>query len=557
MLRRSLLLPAAVAVLAQAQVQGQQPNVLLIVADDLGNDRVGAYAEHPDPGHTPNIDALAAQGLLFRNAWACPLCSPTRATILTGRYGFRTGVGANILANGDAPELDLEETTLPEVLSGYTSVALGKWHLGRDLLHPNDSGFAHFAGTLHNLDRIGDDPPSYFQWTKVVDGVESVSTTYATTDTADDAIAAFQSLPQPWFVYCCFHAPHDPFHAPPPELHNYDLQGDPEDDVPLFVRAAIEAMDTEIGRMLSFLPSDTVVIFVGDNGTEDKAVDPPTVSGRNKGTPYEGGVNVPLIVKGPGVVPGECAALVDATDLFATLVELAGASHPTEDSISLVPYFADPARPSLREWVYAETFGPHPFRRAYRGERYKLIRQRSPGNESEELYDLLADPLETTDLLVAGMDEEAQAAYEQMGCAMPPFLEPLEDCPQAPNSTGQPGRLTARGSTVLAFDALCLEAQDLPPNRPVRLLAGQGSLPILQIGSPGVFCLGGRALAGYPLHSTGQYGGLQQKVDVDALPFDPPRAILVGQTWRFQVWFREAPGLGQAGFTNVAELTFE
>jgi len=409
-------------------------NVLLIVADDLGVDRVGAYAEHPDPGRTPNIDRLARSGVLFRNAWADPVCSSTRAMILTGRYGFRTGIGTSIRPEGSGHALPIEEHTLPEVLrsgtgEAYRTIAVGKWHLGSGAvagpLHPLKSGFHAHVGSLGNLF----DPDDYFAWQRSVNGVVEAHEVYATSDAANEALRAIRGLPEPWLVYLAFNAPHRPLHAPPDDLHTFELSGDPEDTPALHAKAMVEAMDTEIGRVLAGFPEGvlarTTILFVGDNGTLGEASEPPSDPERGKDTLYEGGVNVPLIACGAGVPArgAECAALLDATDLFATVAELAGvdwrAEVPAEvevDSVSLVPYLSDPARASRRAWVYAEKFrpnGPGPWaehRQAIRGPRYKLIRSR-PEDQSE-LYDLQRDPRERHDLLQGELTDEQRRAYE-------------------------------------------------------------------------------------------------------------------------------------------------
>ncbi|HTE05817.1 MAG TPA: sulfatase-like hydrolase/transferase, partial [Planctomycetota bacterium] len=132
---------ACLSLLICTAAAGQQHNVLLLVADDLGVDRVGAYAAVPDPGHTPRIDALAAQGVLFRNAYANPVCSPTRITLLTGKYGFRTGMGLAMNYALDTFEVSPSEVCLPEALApSYRSFVFGKWHMSTKkvsgLLHP-------------------------------------------------------------------------------------------------------------------------------------------------------------------------------------------------------------------------------------------------------------------------------------------------------------------------------------------------------------------------------------------------------------------------------------
>jgi len=392
----------------------ERPNLVLIVADDLGVDLVGAYGEASAPPCTPNVDALAQAGLLFRNAWANPTCSPTRATLLTGRYGFRTGVGNPMGAN-----LALSERTLPELLDGYDSAAVGKWHLGgNDPFHPQSSGFARYSGSL------GGALADYFDWLKTENGVQWQTTTYATTDAADEAIDALQSMQEPWFLYLAFNAPHEPFHAPPTSLCSCCANLGPNPSTVALGKAMVEAMDVEIGRVLSVVDAidpDAYVVFVGDNGSPRQLTQLPFRRNHAKGTLYEGGVNVPLIVRGPGVAAGECAALVSCTDLFATLAELAGAESSAEDSVSMVPYFQG-GIPSLRDTVYAESFSPNggpPYQshvRAVREARYKLIRA---SGAADELYDLVADPFEQVDLfpgLVPGTG--AWDAYQDLAAEL-------------------------------------------------------------------------------------------------------------------------------------------
>ncbi|QDV09172.1 Arylsulfatase precursor [Planctomycetes bacterium Poly30] len=405
-------------------VRAPRPNVLVLIADDFGVDLMGAYGEGSSPACTANVDQLAAGGLLFRNAWANPTCSPTRASLLTGRHGFRTGVGGP-LASTDAG-LSLAETTLPEVLVGYSSAALGKWHLSGNQgdLHPNDSGFGSFAGGLRGA------IPDYLLWRKTVDGQSAQTTTYATTDTADEAIAAITSLPEPWLTYVSFNAPHTPLHAPPvascpalpcPGSLCGNLPSNPTSAE--YVKAMSEAMDQEIGRILAVLDvvdPDAYVIFVGDNGTARQGTEAPFDPQHAKGTMYEGGVNVPLVIRGPGVRPGECGSLVSVVDLFATIAEIARVRISTEDSVSLVPYFRDPGL-SLRETVYSESFEPNggtlPFashERAVRDERYKLIRRTG---HSDEFFDLEADPFEAANLLPS-LTAAQQAAYDQLAARL-------------------------------------------------------------------------------------------------------------------------------------------
>jgi arylsulfatase A-like enzyme len=192
-----------------------QNNVLMVIADDVGVDKIGAYAEGAQIPPTPNIDALAAGGVLFRNCSANPTSSTTRATILTGRYSFRTGVG--YLVDGvilpDVPPLQLSEYILPEVLDLaqpglYKHAAIGKWHLGNASVGgpqaPNMAGFQYHAGLLANME--GSD--NYYSWQKTVQGVTSYTTKYITTDEVDEAINFIAGATGPWYCQVWFFASH-------------------------------------------------------------------------------------------------------------------------------------------------------------------------------------------------------------------------------------------------------------------------------------------------------------------------------------------------------------
>ncbi len=418
---------------------GRPENVLILVADDLGVDAVGAYGEGSAPPPTPNLDALAARGVLFRNAWANPVCSATRAAILTGRYSFRTGIGS--ARNPGSETLSAAETTLPEALdaarSGYSHAAIGKWHLGDGPGAPKAAGFGHSVEGPALLVR------DFYEWPRFVDGRRNVARRYLTSQLVDDALAWIGRQEDPWLCYLAFYAPHGPWMAPPAELHTQDLSG--VGDVkhsPAYYKAMVEAMDSEIGRLLDGLGSErerTNVLFIGDNGSAWVVTEPPFVKQHGKGTPYEGGVNVPLIVAGPAVTaPGrEVSSLVAAVDLFATALDLAGVDAASAvgagvalDSVSFAPLLRDPDHPPVRSMVFAERFENSGWRSmdstgfaTVRDGRYKLIRYYVFSRD--ELYDLEADPFEQNDLLfgtgpmggtgdTTGLDDEALAAYRAL-----------------------------------------------------------------------------------------------------------------------------------------------
>ncbi len=411
-----------------------QDNTLVLLSDDLGVDIVTCYLEGPAVAPTPNIDSLAREGVLFRNAWANPVCSPTRAHLQTGRHGFRTGVGMNVTKNGWA--LQLSETTLPEALGLYAprpvaDAYFGKWHLGNSSVGgtaaPNAAGWSHFAGTENNLNK----PQTYFDWTHVENGLSTRTTEYATSRTVDDFLRWRETAPEPWVAVVAFHAPHDPFHAPPSHLHSFNLPNiDPRTRPRLFYRAMVEALDTEIGRLLAGMGTqraNTNVIFMADNGTPGSASVSPFIPSHAKLSPYEGGVNVPLIISGPIVKKRgrEVDSLVHSTDIFSTVLDLAGVDqdvlHSNEaiDGLSLVPYLKDPKQASIRSRVFSELFVPNGTwhskeTRVLRNKRYKLIRSGLQEPFAFELYDLSLDPFETNNLVGPGMSNPVQVVFRRL-----------------------------------------------------------------------------------------------------------------------------------------------
>lgn len=408
-----------------AQTPGTQPNILLIQMDDMGIDRMPSYGLGQNLTPTPTLDQIAANGVQFTNAWAHPMCSPARASMLTGRHAFRTGVGYVM----PGPDLLLAETTIPEFLdqknSGYTHAAIGKWHVSRISRGPEiprDHGFSHFAGYLGLVD--------YYNWPRVENGAQSTSNQYAMTAHVDDALAWIGQQTDPWFCYLSVTSVHIPFHAPPANLHTQNLAGlDPTVDPDPFFQAMIEAMDNELGRLFATIDpavlANTVVILTSDNGTEGPRIASPIPRFGGKGTPRETGVRVPLIISGPGVInPGRAVSTpVEMVDLFATVADIAGESIGAgiaEDSESLWPFATNPAHVAADPVAYSELFTDDPSRapantRLARDEQYKLIRIRfATGGLGESFYDLQADPWESTDLLSGTLTPTERAAYESL-----------------------------------------------------------------------------------------------------------------------------------------------
>lgn len=412
---------------AHAQTPG---NVVLIIADDLGTDQVGLYGLNADPAPTPNIDQLAQGGQIYREAWANPTCSPTRASIYTGRHAFRHGVGAPITDDQDA-ELAVGETTLPELLSsaGYDNALIGKWHLGdagteaAPCAAPTDNGFATFRGALDAA--LSD----HYDWDKCVGTRESHSTTWSATDNVDDALAFLQGpRTGPFLLTVAFNLTHTPWQIPPAGAYSdagrCPINGRTTMTNRDCYRTMIESLDVEIGRLMTGIDlTNTTVIFVGDNGTPGQGTATDTYPGNKaKGTVYQGGVKVPMIIKSPAISDaGWVEAPIEALDIFATVAELAGVTSTTSvDSNSLVPFFSQRTHAPLQPTIYSEGFDGADDcsagdAAAIRGARYKLIRDAC---QTDELYDLENDPYEATDLLQGTLTVREQAAYTMLSQAM-------------------------------------------------------------------------------------------------------------------------------------------
>lgn len=324
------------------------PSILLLIVDDWGIDASPLDNPAGLVPKMPNLTSLAANGLRFTQAYAQPICSPTRASILTGRQPFRHLVG-NPTTDAALPASEL---TLPEIFNQegapHAKGSFGKWHLGGGNSGPSTiGGWDKFAGIIQG------GVPDYALWNKSEDGATTANvTTYTTSDQVNEAVEyiGLQNN-DPWFVWMAFNAPHTPFHEPPAGLAppgGYSTQGASESLESWQYRRALEALDTEIGRLLQSVDlSRTDIIIIGDNGTPAQVVQAPFGNGHAKGDLYQGGVHVPLVVRGPSVTVAPNSTtdkLVHCVDLFSTILELAGieesAAVPagtTIDSTSIVP----------------------------------------------------------------------------------------------------------------------------------------------------------------------------------------------------------------------------
>tara|TARA_B100001057_G_scaffold492937_1_gene586356 strand:+ start:4383 stop:5726 length:1344 start_codon:yes stop_codon:yes gene_type:complete len=396
------------------------PNILLVITDDMGVDATPGYGLGTVQPHMPNLMQLQASGLTYNNVWSAPMCAPTRASIITGKYGINSGV----LNTTNAGNITETETTIQAYLDQqlgnlYASALIGKWHLSNNEHNrPNEMGIDHYAGFIPGTLK------DYNQWELTIDGQTTTSEEYITRQLTDLAIKWLNEQEKPWFCWLAYTAPHSPFHLPPAEMHSQgNLVDDPasvEANPRPYYMAMIESIDYEIGRLLSQIPTvereNTVVIFVGDNGTPGSVIQTPFLSNRSKGSLYQGGINVPLIVSGHGVSrKGQRDnSLVHTTDLFATIAQIAGMDNPQYlDSQSFYTTFSE-AAPGPRNYNYSEILDfQKPAKSGYtiRNQRYKLI---VLDNGSTRLYNLQEDPYEQNNLMNLNLNTEQQIVLEQL-----------------------------------------------------------------------------------------------------------------------------------------------
>jgi len=407
---------------AAAQLQ-QAKNVLVIVLDDVGTDKLSFYGETPPSTpliscpdvapatyvepypDTPRLDALRQSGILFNNAYANPLCSPTRACIQTGRYPFRTGMGT--VSDASPFKLADSEVLIPRLLKNgfrgspflglpYKCGAFGKWHLTTltgDDTNPTDCGFDRFYGSIANVASFNQ---TYFSWSKIQHDagdpppVPFTTTTWYGIATSTDAINWINAQTNAFFAYVCLNPPHSPFEVPPQELVSTStgneiaclgfvpgdraMASDPVQKKRLFYKAMLEAVDTEIGTLLDTITpaklANTMIFVMGDNGTPEPVMNvPPHSASHGKTTTYEWGVRVPLIVSGPLVpAPGGFVSdvPVGAVDLWRTIAAITGANptlaapNVTLDSVSFLPVILDPLhQPGSRQYIFSQQFWPN------------------------------------------------------------------------------------------------------------------------------------------------------------------------------------------------------
>lgn len=320
----TLLVPSAAAVGAEAA----RPNVVMLLADDLGWQDVGCYG---GPVKTPAIDELAAKGVRFTDFYSgCAVCSPSRATLMTGRHHIRAGVYSWIHDPSQRSHLLLREWTLAEALksAGYETAHVGKWHLGLpndkfDKPTPDKHGFDHWFATWNNAAPSHRNPRNFIRNGKPVGELSG----YSCQLVVDEAIGWLESRPgqAPFFLNVWFHEPHAPIAAPEDRVAKYGKQKDRA----AIYSGTIDNTDAAIQRLLSKIAEvdvreNTLIIYASDNGSyrDDRTGG---LRGR-KGMNWEGGIRVPGIFVWPGKIPpgvqSSPAGLIDVLPTVCGLLEL-------------------------------------------------------------------------------------------------------------------------------------------------------------------------------------------------------------------------------------------
>lgn len=377
-----------------------QGDLYVVIADDVG------YQDLQDAqalGLTPNIDALAAHGISFSRCYANPVCSPSRYSAMFGMYRV---LEAGTWCPGDTPtgrEPSLYLTSIAELSTG-PAYLIGKWHLGADPTGGSSSPpFAHGfdawkAGQPNNVSDCVPGLPSYSNWLRIDDGADTISNEYEPSAT----LAAALALPigAGRLIVLAPQLAHGPFHRPPPSFLPPGYP--PTPDKPTKYQAMIAALDYWLGQALGGIDLDVDgVIFFGDNGTPIQVSPEPE---RSKTTTYERGIHVPLIVAGPGLAGGGCSRLSHVADVLPTVAEWFGVPPPTGiDGICLF----EVGHVNVVCGTENDDLGNYD--RCARGQRFKFRRTGPMGLPplTEELFDLLLDPGETTNVLGLWPAQEA------------------------------------------------------------------------------------------------------------------------------------------------------
>jgi len=395
-----------------------KPNIVYIVADDLGWKDVGF---HGSDIKTPNIDRLAQTGARLEQFYAQPMCTPTRAALMTGRHPFRYGLQTAVIPSGHTFGLATDEWLLSQAIkeAGYETAIIGEWHLGHaDRKYwPTQRGFDYQYGPLiGEIDYFTHKQHGVLDWYRNNKPVNEQG--YSTTLLGNDAVKLLtaHNPAVPLYLYLTFNAPHTPYQAPQAYLDQYKEIAEPS-------RRAY--MDNEIGRVVATLDKkgmrdNTLIVFQSDNGGTRNAmfagegdmskIKIPVDNGPyrdGKGSLYEGGTRVVALANWPGHIKAGSTvdAMMHVVDMYPTLAGLAGASTSKSkplDGLNVWPTISE-GKPSPRTEI---VYNVEPFRAGIREGDWKLI-WRAPLPEVIELYNIAQDPSEKNNVAAANPDRVA------------------------------------------------------------------------------------------------------------------------------------------------------
>lgn len=404
------------ASMAHADPAPARPHIVHIVADDLGWKDVGFNGATDIK--TPNIDALARSGAKLSQFYVQPMCTPTRAALMTGRYPMRYGLQTAVIPSVSAYGLDTTEWLMPQALkeAGYRTAIIGKWHLGHadKAYWPRQRGFdVQYGPLIGELDYFTHQEHGVLDWYRDNQPVREEG--YTTTLLGKEAAKLIETHnpDQPLYLYLAFNAPHTPYQAPQEYIDRYAGIEDPTRRV---YAAMVTCLDDEIGRVVAALDKkgirqNTLILFHSDNGgthnpmfagvmADVSKIKIPCDNGPyrdGKGSLFEGGARVAALANWPGrVTPGEAGGIIHAVDIYPTLAALAGASTAKckpLDGVNVWEAIASGAPSPRTEVVY----NVEPFRGAIRQGDWKVI-WRTLLPSSVDLYNLAQDPAEQNNL---------------------------------------------------------------------------------------------------------------------------------------------------------------
>ena len=425
----AVLAAAGISVGAAAAAQPsaspiERPNIVYILSDDQGWKDVGY---HGSDIKTPSIDALAAGGARLEQFYAQPMCTPTRAALMTGRYPFRYGLQTGVILSSHTYGLATDEWLLPQALkdAGYETAIVGKWHLGHGdrKYWPRQRGFDHQYGPLiGEIDYFTHRQHGVLDWYRDNKPVDEKG--YSTTLLGDDAVKLIEAHDPktPLYLYLAFNAPHTPYQAPRDYLDRYKTISDPNRRA---YAAQVSAMDDQIGRVVDALNKNkmrdnTLIVVQSDNGGTKNGmfagegdfanVELPPDNGPyrdGKASIYEGGTRVLALANWPGHIQAglEVTEMIHVVDMYPTLAGLAGASLAKSKPLDGLDVWGtiSEGKPSPRTEI---VYNIEPFRAGVREGDWKLI-WRTPLPQAVELYDIARDPEERNNLSAENPDKVA------------------------------------------------------------------------------------------------------------------------------------------------------